>query len=174
MEKELELLFGHKGANIIAKGVIIHGTHDFSEGFLIEVEDIKKQIENLQGQDGITLSGGDPFFQPEAVKEIAKFCKGKGFSVWAYTGFTFEELQEKSKTDLNLKELMKNIDVLVDGKFILEQKSLNIKFRGSRNQRIIDMPQSLKQAKAIEIEKYNEINYLKIENTRGKTKNMYI
>ena len=69
---------------------------------------------------------------------------------------------------------MQNIDVLVDGKFILEQKSLNVKFRGSKNQRIIDMPESLKQAKAVEIQKYNEISHSKIENTYGKTKNMYI
>lgn len=93
--------------------------------------------------------------------------------MWAYTGYTFEELQDKSKNDLAIKKLMSNIDVLVDGKFELEQKSLNVKFRGSKNQRIIDMPKSLKEGKPVEIEKYNNSSQ-KIENTYGKTKNMYI
>jgi anaerobic ribonucleoside-triphosphate reductase activating protein len=127
----------------------------------------------LKEQDGITLSGGDPFFQPEASAEIARFSKNHNLNVWAYTGYTFEELQEKSKQDESLKKLMQNIDVLVDGRFVLEQKSLNVQFRGSKNQRIIDMPKSLKEGKAVEIEKYN-INQPIIKNTYGKTENMFI
>lgn len=87
---------------------------------------------------------------------MAKFCKERGLNVWAYTGFTFEQLLEKSKEDENLKELMNNIDVLVDGKFILEQKSLNIFFRGSKNQRILNLKKSLKKQAAVEVRKYKQ------------------
>lgn len=127
-------------------------THDFNKGTLIDIEQIKEKINKLTLQDGITLSGGDPFFQPEASKEIAKYAKEQGLNVWAYTGFLFEELIQNKKT----KELLNYIDVLVDGKFDIEKKSLNIKFRGSTNQRIINVPKSLKTGKTVQIKKYDQ------------------
>ena len=127
-------------------------THDFTKGLLKDVEEIKQKIKNLTLQDGITLSGGDPFFQIEASKEIAKYAKEIGLSVWAYTGFTFEELLKSEKA----KEFLKYIDVLVDGKFEIENKSLNIKFRGSTNQRIINVHRSLKTGKTVQIRKYDQ------------------
>ena len=103
-------------------------------------------------QDGITLSGGDPFFQLEPCIEIAKFAKSIGLNVWSYTGFLFEDLIKIEKA----KELLKYIDVLVDGKFEIENKSLSIKFRGSTNQRIINVPKSLKNEKVHQIRKYDK------------------
>lgn len=129
-------------------------THNLSGGVKITLEEMKKKIDTLENQDGITLSGGDPLYQPEAANEIAKYCKSKGLNIWCYTGFTLEELIEKSKIDNNIKELLENIDVLVDGKFKIEEKSLNLQFKGSRNQRIIDVRKSLQEHKIIEIEKY--------------------
>lgn len=114
-------------------------THDMNGGMVVDIDEIKMKLKNLKYQSGITLSGGDPFFQPEAALEIAKFAKSVGLNVWAYTGFTYEALlSDKSRLDL-----LKYVDVLVDGKFMIDKKSLNCKFRGSTNQRLIDVKKSL-------------------------------
>lgn len=104
------------------------------------------KLKNLKYQSGITLSGGDPFFQPEAALEIAKFAKSIGLNVWAYTGFTFEALLNGDK---KRRDLLEYVDVLVDGKFMLDKKSLNCKFRGSTNQRLIDVKKSLESGSVI-------------------------
>lgn len=129
-------------------------THDFKGGFEIEVEDLLKEIDKLEYQDGITLSGGDPLFQIEPCLEIVKYVKNKGLSVWVYTGFIFEDLLEKQKNNKLLKELLSYIDVIIDGKFDITRKSLNCKFRGSENQRIIDVQKSIKTNKVILLKKY--------------------
>src|SRR5574344_2023152 len=112
-------------------------THSFTKGSLIDVEEIKEQLSKIELQDGVTFSGGDPMCQVDACLEIAKFCQEQGLNVWMYTGYTYEQLMAKNQD--NIKELLKYIDVLVDEKFILEKKSLNILYRGSKNQRIIDV-----------------------------------
>jgi len=122
-------------------------TFDMMGGFLVQMEEIKKQIKDKDYHDGITLSGGDPLFQLETAIEIAKYSKSINLNVWVYTGFTFEDLIKDDK----YHELLKNIDVLVDGRFMQKLKSLNIKFRGSTNQRLIDVPMSLKENKVIEL-----------------------
>lgn len=114
-------------------------THDMNGGMVVDIDEIKMKLKNLKYQSGITLSGGDPFFQPEAALEIAKFAKSIGLNVWAYTGFTYEALlSDKSRLDL-----LKYVDVLVDGKFMIDKKSLNCKFRGSTNQRLINVKKSM-------------------------------
>lgn len=129
-------------------------THSFTEGYLLEVSDVIKKIDSLEGQDGITFSGGDPMSQAEACSLIASHCKEIGLNVWCYTGYTFEELMNMSESNPYIMNFLKNIDVLVDGEFILEEKSLDLKFKGSKNQRIIDVPKSLKEGKVSLIEKY--------------------
>jgi anaerobic ribonucleoside-triphosphate reductase activating protein len=114
-------------------------SHDLNGGFEIDIDDVYKQIDDLKYQNGITLSGGDPFFQPEAATLIAKYAHKKGFNVWSYTGFTYEQLIKLSKTNNAIKELLDNIDVLIDGKFELDKKSFECKYRGSTNQRVIDL-----------------------------------
>ena len=140
-----------QGCSHNCKGCHNPKTHDFTKGILKDIEEVKEEIKNLKLQDGITLSGGDPFFQAKACTEIAKFAKKQGLNVWAYTGFLFEDLLKSE----DAKNLLNYIDVLVDGKFELENKSLNIKFRGSTNQRIINVPKSLKDGKVREIKKYD-------------------
>ena len=129
-------------------------THDFNGGALVDLEEIFEIIDSFEGQDGITFSGGDPFMQPKECSEIAKYARKKGLNIWTYTGFTFEHLLELSQKNPDIMSFLKEIDVLVDGKFVLSQKSFNCLFRGSTNQRIIDVPKSLKKHKAIEIDKY--------------------
>lgn len=164
-----------QGCGHNCKGCHNPETHDFNKGTLVDVKELEKQILNIRHQDGITLSGGDPMYQPEAVLEIAKFCKANNLNVWCYTGFTFEELQKMAENNKNIKELLENIDVLVDGKFVLEQKSLNLYFKGSANQRILDMPKSLKEQKPIEIEKYKDTRtFKKYDNTANANNGLFI
>ncbi len=124
-------------------------THDFSGGFSKDVDEIIDEINNLEGQTGITFSGGDPFFQPKECAVIAKAVHNANMDVWCYTGFKFEELLLMAEKNKDIMNFLKNIDVLVDGEFIMAKKSYNIKFRGSSNQRIIDVKQSLKKKKII-------------------------
>ena len=121
-------------------------TWNFDGGIEFDVEEIKAEIKNLKYQNGVTLSGGDPFFQPIAALEIAKYAHSLGLNVWCYTGFTFEELLDE---DIAKKEFLKNIDVLIDGRFEIVKKSLACKFRGSTNQRIIDVTKSLENNKVV-------------------------
>lgn len=141
-----------QGCSHNCKGCHNPGTHDFKGGFEVDTEELIEEIKNLEGQEGITFSGGDPMFQTDACLEIAKYAKEQGLDVWCYTGFKFEDIVNIPK----FRKFLEYIDVLVDGKFIEEEKSLNLDFRGSRNQRIIDVPKSLKKDKAIIIPKYKD------------------
>lgn len=118
-------------------------THPFDGGFLVEVNDVCNQIANLEFQDGITLSGGDPLCQVDACLEIAKFCQNIGLNVWCYTGYKIEDLLKRSKKENKLREFLENIDILVDSPFIMELKSYDVPFRGSSNQRLIDCKKSI-------------------------------
>ncbi len=94
---------------------------------------------------GVTFSGGEPFIQSSPLVILSKFLKEKGYSIWSYSGFIYEKLA----SDPIYLKLLKEIDVLVDGPFILAKKSLELDFRGSSNQRIIDVKESLNQNKVI-------------------------
>ncbi|MDE6284412.1 MAG: anaerobic ribonucleoside-triphosphate reductase activating protein [Bacilli bacterium] len=120
-------------------------THNINEGITLDIEEVKEKINQLEYQNGITLSGGDPFMQPKSASEIAQYAHSLGYSVWCYTGYLYEVIIKDEK----LMELLKNIDVLIDGPFLLKEKSLNCKFRGSKNQRIIDVQKSLEQKEVV-------------------------
>ena len=128
-------------------------THSFKDGFVVDTSEIKEEIKQLTTEEGITFSGGDPMFQVDQCLELAKTAKECGLNIWCYTGYTFEELLEISKKKKEIIEFLKLIDVLIDGRFVLSEKSLNLKFRGSRNQRIIDPQKSLKKKKAVLIDR---------------------
>lgn len=131
-------------------------THDYNGGALIDLEEVYEIIDGLEGQDGITFSGGDPFVQPRECAEIAKYARNKGYNIWAYTGFAFEQLIEMSKKNNSVMDFLKEIDVLIDGKFMLDKKSFDVVFRGSSNQRIIDVKKSLEQGEVVLIKKYDK------------------
>ena len=119
-------------------------THPFGGGKLVSIEDILDNISKRKNWiDGITLSGGEPFCQIYQCALIAEKAHEMGLSVWCYTGYLFEDLYRQGI------ELLKHIDVLVDGPFVQAEKSLELDFRGSRNQRVIDIPESLKEGVAI-------------------------
>lgn len=139
-------------------------THSLSGGLLSDTDAIIKQLDSLKGQTGITFSGGDPMIQPKACTIIAEYAKAKKLNVWCYTGYTFEELLEKSKNNPEIYEFLTNIDVLVDGKFILSEKSYDCMFRGSKNQRLVDVPKSLETNKTVLVTKFDEKSY----NNKGR------
>jgi len=127
------------------------GTHSFKEGVLRDVEDVCAEIIANDFQDGITLSGGDPMAQIEPCLYIAKFCQKHGLNVWCYTGYLIEDLLARTVKESKLKELLENIDVLVDGPFLIDKLSYDVPFRGSSNQRLIDSKKSILENKVCEI-----------------------
>ncbi len=122
-------------------------TWDFGCGTEIPVEAIVDIVKSNPLCRGVTFSGGEPFAQAAAFAKLAKLLKEKGYEVASYSGYTFEELLEGSEDQ---KKLLEAIDILIDGPFLLAEKSLEIAFRGSRNQRILDVQKSLAAGKAVE------------------------
>ena len=147
-------------------------THSYTEGSLIEVEDIKRKIDTLEGQDGITFSGGDPMEQPIPCTEIAKYCHQKNLNIWCYTGYTFEELIQKK--DPKILAFLEQIDVLVDGRFINELKSYDVLFRGSKNQRLISVQESLKLGIPVLYRTSEEKEAYNFKRGRGEKHLLYI
>ena len=114
-------------------------THYFEGGREIDTQEI---IEKLRGNpllDGITLSGGEPFCQGAACAELASAAHALGLNVWTYSGYTYEQLLAG---DAEQRALLAETDVLVDGPFVLPQRTLELRFRGSANQRLIDVKAS--------------------------------
>lgn len=135
-------------------------THSLNGGKVVDTEDIINKIKSKKLQSGVTLSGGEPFLQADAMVEIAVAVKDMGLNVWSFTGFVFEDLiNKKNKNYFSNLRLLRNIDVLVDGKFEKDKKDISLKFRGSSNQRIIDVQESLKSGKVVIRERYTE-NYV--------------
>ena len=124
-------------------------SHDFDGGEWGDTDEILRIAEDNCLLDGITLTGGEPFCQPEACAELARGAHELGLNVWVYTGYLFENLL--NGTDAQ-RELLKNADVLVDGPFLIAQKSMDVRFRGSKNQRLIDVQKSLNAGHAVELE----------------------
>ncbi len=148
-----------QGCKHKCKGCHNPSTHDFDGGFLMETKDIINQLKELELHKGITFSGGEPFEQPIQCIEIAKEAKNMGLDIWCYTGYTIEEITNKNS--INYKkgwlEFLNLIDVLVDGPFIIQKKNLLLKFRGSENQRILDVKKSLKYKKPVLFEEIYSI-----------------
>ena len=118
-------------------------THALDGGRLVDTAEIIAEIKKNPLLDGITLSGGEPFLQVEAANEIALAAKNFGLNVWCYTGYKLEELP------IEAESLLENIDVLIDGAFIERLRDLELQFRGSRNQRIIDLKKTREQNKIV-------------------------
>lgn len=130
-------------------------THKLDGGIIVDTDYIIKEMENLKLHRGITLSGGEPFLQPKALSLIAKSAQLENLDVWCYTGFKFEWLiNRENPLYMYNMNLLQYIDILVDGKFIYEQKDIGLRFRGSSNQRIIDVKSSLERKEVIIEEEY--------------------
>ena len=121
----------------------------FEGGRLWTLDEVEKQFANDPLLSGITLTGGEPAEQAEACAELAHRAHQKGLNVWTYTGTTLEKLKERAKEDKHLRRLLDETDVLVDGPFLLAERSLELDFCGSRNQRVIDMNKTRQAGKVV-------------------------
>ena len=117
------------------------GSHDFSGGTVMDTADIIRKLSNNPLLDGLTLSGGEPMCQPEACLELANAAHAHHLNVWCYTGFTLDTLLKENNPAR--MALLRAADVLVDGRFELANRSLSLLYRGSSNQRLIDLKQTL-------------------------------
>ena len=122
-------------------------THDPEGGSWADTEDILAAAAENPLLDGITLSGGEPFLQPVPCLALAEGAHKIGLNVWTYTGYTWEALWEENAPEKIA--LLKETDVLVDGPFLLAERSLELRFCGSRNQRLIDVKKSLAEDKVV-------------------------
>jgi anaerobic ribonucleoside-triphosphate reductase activating protein len=124
-------------------------THSFDGGKIIDTDVIYESIIEDPLLDGVTFSGGEPFCQSTALYELGRKIKeNTSLNIVTYTGYDFEYLLENKDRD-SIGKLLEITDILIDGKFIKEQKSYELKFKGSRNQRIIDVKSSLESQKVV-------------------------
>lgn len=119
-------------------------THNYYGGTLVKIEELAKDIGKDPLLKGITISGGEPFLQAGQVSVLLEKINPK-LTVMVYTGFTYEYLIKQANEENQYKRLLEKTDVLIDGKFEKELKDENLMFRGSSNQRAIDVKQSLKE-----------------------------
>ena len=117
-------------------------THDFAGGTLKDTDEIIAMLGGNPLVRGVTLTGGEPMTQAAACCEIAAAAKARGMNVWCYTGYTLKALLEERAPDR--MRLLGLVDVLVDGPYVASERSLELAYRGSRNQRLIDMPTTLR------------------------------
>lgn len=150
------------GCNHHCKGCFNECAWDFNYGNKFTDKNIDEVINYLDHDhiEGLSLLGGEPleYVNQEGILPLVKRVKEKfpNKNIWCYTGFDFEKdvVEKMSKDNETTKELLNYIDVIVDGKFEEDKKNLKLKFRGSSNQRIIDVKESLKEHKVVQIEKF--------------------
>ena len=124
-------------------------THDFNGGRVVTVGEIVEKFKKNPLLSGVTLSGGEPFCQSGPCAEIANAVHELKKNVIVYSGYTFEQLLAMSQTNPSVKDLLLNSDILIDGKFDITQRSLELRFKGSRNQRTIDLKESMERGEAV-------------------------
>ena len=125
-------------------------THDFNGGEDVTLDSLLEKIKENPLLDGVTYSGGEPFCQAKQLYELGLEIKKLGMDIVTYTGYTFEYLTEHSDDENCYGKLLSVTDHLIDGPFELDKRNILLKFRGSSNQRIIDVQKSLQQKKAVE------------------------
>ena len=122
-------------------------SHDPAGGRELSVGEAAGELLKNPLTDGLTLSGGEPFAQPEDCLALARIAHAHGLNVWGYSGWTFEYLRDQGTQAQ--KALLAELDVLVDGPFLLAERTLDLPWRGSGNQRVINVPASLAAGEAV-------------------------
>ena len=141
-----------QGCNLGCEGCHNPDAQDFSGGMEMTVDEIINEMSRNPLTDGLTLSGGEPFMQAADCAQLAAAARISGLNVWAYSGNTIEKLMVRAENDSAVKKLLGLLDVLIDGPFVMAERSLSTKWRGSRNQRVLDIPKSLAAGKAVSLE----------------------
>lgn len=145
-------VFFAQGCKHNCEGCFNPETHDFYGGEVKNMDELIEDVLKNKMIKGVTFSGGDPIEQADKFAYMAKTFKNSGLNIWCYTGYTFEKLLEKMKNENGIRELLENIDVLVDGKFEINNKKDGLRFRGSSNQRIINVKESLESKNIVTLE----------------------
>lgn len=122
-------------------------SHDSSGGREMTVEEVAEQLLGNPLTDGLTLSGGEPFAQPEPCLQLAQLAHAHRLTVWTYTGYTLDHLLAQGASAQ--LALLRETDVLVDGPFLQSQRTLSLPFRGSANQRLIQVPATLQSGTTV-------------------------
>lgn len=130
-------------------------THDPAGGREESLEALIAGLDQNPLAAGLTLSGGEPFYQAADCARLAAMAHARGKTVWTYTGYTYEQILHKNDPDWNA--LLAETDVLVDGPFLEKEQSYELHFRGSRNQRLIDVAASRRAGKVV---LWQETDYL--------------
>ena len=125
-------------------------THDFDGGYDCPVDTILAEIDKNPLLSGITLSGGEPFARPGELIPLAEQVRGRNKNIHCYTGYTLEQLLAMQTQNSDLARLLPLIDVLIDGPYLETERDLTLRFRGSRNQRVLDLPASLASGQPVE------------------------
>lgn len=112
-------------------------THPLDKGYLEEIDEIITRMNSNPLISGITLSGGEPFLQPQELLELCIKAKKENYNIIAYSGYTYEELLNMNNKHIN--SILNIIDILIDGRFEIDKRTLTLLYRGSTNQRAIDM-----------------------------------
>lgn len=132
-----------QGCNHNCPGCHNPQTHDYNGGYEVVIDEILDKVKENPLLDGITISGGEPFDQAEACTYLAKKVKEMGLNLVVYTGYDYEYLFDKEA----YQSLLLEVDILIDGKFDIKHKDLTVAFKGSTNQRIIDINKSMAHSK---------------------------
>ncbi len=116
-------------------------TWDVQAGTVVKIDWVKQKLRQMEGQTGLTLSGGEPMLQAKACKELADWAhREMGWNVLSFTGYLYDDIKAgRDWSTPEMWELVKSIDMLIDGPFILAERDLSLKFRGSRNQRLLHL-----------------------------------
>lgn len=122
-------------------------THDFEGGKYVKIDDIVEDIKKNPLIKGVTISGGEPFMQATQVAKLISKLDENKYNVMTYTGFEYEYLLKNANEDNGYMKLLQNTDILIDGKFDISKKSFFVPFRGSTNQRAIDLKKTLSEDK---------------------------
>ncbi len=141
-----------QGCRHNCKGCHNPQTHDFSGGYDVDTDDLLAEMLEDPLIRGMTFSGGDPFEQPAPLADLARKAHEAGKDVMVYTGYTYEQLLARAQEDPATDALLRQTDILIDGPFILERRNVELRFRGSDNQRVIDVPQSLSRGEVVTFE----------------------
>lgn len=144
-------VFFSQGCKHNCKGCFNPETHNFDGGEIMDMDKLIKDVLDNPLLKGVTFSGGDPIEQAHSFSYMANIFKSSNLNIWCYTGYKFEDLIKKMELDKSIKDLLNNIDVLVDGKFEINNKKEGLKFKGSSNQRIIDVKKSLESGEIVVI-----------------------
>ncbi|MDE7376159.1 MAG: anaerobic ribonucleoside-triphosphate reductase activating protein [Muribaculaceae bacterium] len=109
---------------------------DFSAGRPMSIEEIMERVE--EADSDVTLTGGDPLYQIDELIGLCRAIRQKGYGIWCYTGFTYEQIL----ADPSLARILDYVDVVVDGPFVLALRDISLRFKGSANQRLVDVRRS--------------------------------